>query len=384
MSASAIQRVAILGAGNGGCAAAVDLGGRGYEVRLWNRHEERLAPFRAAGGIEYAGALGEGLRSVETVTTDIAAAMDGADLVLIMVPTHAHEAMARAVAPHLVPGQVLMVSPGHTLLLVPQTLQRCGIAEPVTCETGTLPYICRMDGPSRVRITQPSRHQAFAAFPARETARLAALVEPLFPMIQPVGSVLETVFPYTNAIHHPPALLCNAGRVESTGGDFYHYYDGITPSVGRLIDRLDAERLVVARALGCDPAPLPEHFLRMGYTTEEAHVSGLAYEVFHQSEADRRIRAPSTLDHRFFTEDVPYGLVPLSELGRLAGVPTPMIDAMIEICSALMSRDFRAEGLTLERAGLANTTPEGLKWLLRNGLDAERCKEVGTPNGDRN
>lgn len=367
MNRSAIHRVAILGAGNGGCAAAVDLGGRGYEVRLWNRDDERLAPLRDAGGIEYTGALGEGLRPITVITTDIAAALEGADLVLIMVPTHAHEAMARAVAPHLVPDQILMVSPGHTLLLVPRTLRQCGIAEPVVCETGTLPYICRMEAPARVRITQSSRHQAFAAFPARETARLAEYVEPLFPMIRPVGSVLDTVFPYTNAIHHPPAFLCNAGRVESTDGDFYHYYDGITPSVGRLIDRLDAERLAVADALGCDPAPLPEHFLRMGYTTEAARDSGLAYEVFHQSQADRGIRAPSTLEHRFFTEDVPYGLVPLSELGRLAEVATPVIDAMIEICSALMDRDFRAQGLTLERVGLVNATPAALNSLLQDG-----------------
>ncbi|MDA0653312.1 MAG: NAD/NADP octopine/nopaline dehydrogenase family protein, partial [Proteobacteria bacterium] len=261
MSEPAIHRVAILGAGNGGCAAAVDLGGRGYEIRLWNRSEGRLAPLREAGGVAYAGALGEGLRLIDTISTDLEAAMKGADLVLMMVPAHAHEAMARVVAQYLVPNQILMVSPGHTLLLVPQTLRRHGVTNPVTCETGTLPYICRMDGPARVNITQPSRHQAFAAFPARETMRLAALIEPLFPMIHPVANALETVFPYTNAIHHPPAFLCNAGRVESTGGDFYHYYDGITPSVGRLIDRLDAERLAVASALGCSPAPLPEHFL---------------------------------------------------------------------------------------------------------------------------
>lgn len=368
MTETALQRVAIMGAGNGGCAAAADLGRRGYDIRLWSRSEARLAPLREIGGVEYAGALGDGLQPIDTITTDMATAMQDADLVLIMVPTQAHEDMARAVAPHLRDEQVLMVSPGHTLLLVPLTLKRCGIADPITCETGTLPYICRMDGPAKVRITQPSRHQAFAAFPGRETERLARLIEPLFPMIRPVGSVLETVFPYTNAIHHPPAFLCNAGRVESTGGDYYHYYDGITPSVGRLIDRLDSERLAVAHALGCDPAPLPEHFLRMGYTTEAARDSGLAYEVFHQSEADRRIRAPSTLENRFFTEDVPYGLVPLSELGGLAGVATPVIDAMIEICSALMDCDFRAQGLTLDRVGLASTTPAALKSVLQEGF----------------
>ena len=371
MTNSTIQSVAILGAGNGGCAAAADLGSRGYEISLWSRREESLAPLREAGGIEYTGALGEGLQPIARITTDMATAVEGADLVLIMVPTHAHEAIAQAIAAHLAAGQILMISPGHTLLLIPQTLRRCGVDQPVTCETGTLPYICRMNGPARVIITQPSRHQSFAAFPACETERLAAQIEPLFPMIRPVDSVLDTVFPYTNAIHHPPAFLCNAGRVESTGGDYYHYYDGITPSVGRLIDRLDAERLDVAHAFGCDPAPLPEHFLRMGYTTEAASDSGLAYEVFHQSEADRYIRAPSMLDYRFFTEDVPYGLVPLSELGRLAGVPTPLMDAMIDICSALMARDFRSDGLTLERAGLAEATPEALQLLLQNGFGSD-------------
>jgi len=368
MRADRVRDVAILGAGNGGCAAAADLGQRGYRVRLWSRGEERIAPIRDSGGIQFAGALGEGIQPLAAVTTDIAAAMKGADLVVVMVPTHAHEALAQLVAPHLTAEQILMISPGHTLLLVPQTLRRHGVRAPVTCETGTLPYICRMDGPARVMITQPSRHQAFAAFPASETERLAALVQPVFPMIRPVASVLDTVFPYTNAIHHPPAFLCNAGRVESTGGDFYHYYDGITPSVGRLIDRLDAERLAVAHALGCDPAPLPDHFLRMGYTTEAARDSGLAYEVFHQSEADRWIRAPATLEYRFFTEDVPYGLVPLSELGRVAHVPTPVIDALIVVCSTLMGRDFRAQGLTLERVGLANLSVDKLQSILRDGF----------------
>ncbi len=72
---------------------------------------------------------------------------------------------------------------------------------------------------------------------------------------------------------------------------------------------------------------------------------------------------------------MPYGLVPLSGLGGLAGVATPVIDAMIEICSALMERDFRTEGLTLERAGLANIAPGALQSLLHNGFgdDCQRA-----------
>src|SRR5690606_24231417 len=106
-------------------------------------------------------------------------------------------------------------------------------------------------------------------------------------------------FPYTNAVHHPPATVMNAGRIEATGGDYCHYYDGITPAVGRVIDGLDRERQAVGRAYGCTVVPIYEHFFRLGYSTAAARDSGSAYEVFHQSEPNRWIRAPSTLDHRF-------------------------------------------------------------------------------------
>src|SRR5262245_55472611 len=84
----------------------------------------------------------------------------------------------------------------------------------------------------------------------------------VFTHIEPTPSLLHTVFPYTNAIHHSPALLLNVGRVESTGGDYQHYYDGITPSVGRLIDALDAERVAVAAGLGVRIERLPQFFFR--------------------------------------------------------------------------------------------------------------------------
>src|SRR5207253_2941288 len=47
-----IRKIAVLGAGNGGCAAAADLTLRGYEVRLFSRSESTLAPIDKRGGIE--------------------------------------------------------------------------------------------------------------------------------------------------------------------------------------------------------------------------------------------------------------------------------------------------------------------------------------------
>src|SRR5438552_629380 len=109
--------------------------------------------------------------------------------------------------------------------------------ESATSRSAT-PRPCPISCARAARPACAARYLVFAAFPAQRTAELADLIRPVYPAIQPGANLLETVFPYTNAIHHPPATLCNAGRIEATKGDYYHYYDGISPSVGRLIDAL--------------------------------------------------------------------------------------------------------------------------------------------------
>jgi opine dehydrogenase len=365
---SRTRSIAIVGAGNGGFAAAADLGRRGFAVRLWGRNAETIEAVRTQGGVEYTGALGEGFQEVPLATTDLGTAIRDADIVMIAVPTQAHAAVAALLAPFLDQRQIVFAAPGHTVLLIPSTLRTHGVRAPVTCETATLPYICRKDGPGRIRITKPAQYLPFAVFPARDTNRVHAAVRAAYPATEPMANVLGTVFPYTNAVHHPPAALCNVGRIEATQGDYYHYYDGISSSVGRLIDALDEERRAVGAALGVAVTPFVEQFYRMGYTTAAARETGFAYQAFHQSEPDRWIRAPASIRHRFFDEDIPYGLVPLSELGRLGGVPTPVMDHLIHLASIATGNDYRSAGLTLERMGLGGVARDELDDLLMNGF----------------
>jgi opine dehydrogenase len=372
-----IERVAILGAGNGGCAAAVDLVLRGYDVRLWGRSATTTDPLKLRGGVDYDGTLGKGYARIGLITNDAAEAVKGADAVLIMAPAQAHEGITTLIAPHLTPDQVFMATPGQTLTLLPSTLRRLGHAKPVTCVSSTLPYICRKPGPDRVTISRISARLRFAAFPGTQTQALAERLRPLFPAIFPVPTVLDTLFPYTNAIHHPPAFLCNIGRMESTGGDYCHYYDGITPSVGTLIDRLDDERRAIAAAYGCKVDKLSEHFFQMGYTDARGRAGGTAYDVFHNSEPNRWIKAPSSIDHRFFNEDIPYGLVAFSELARLAGVATPITDAVITLASAITGRAYRETGLNLEKMGIEGLSASAVRRLVEAGYQEDITRSPG-------
>lgn len=365
---SPVKNIAIFGAGGGGTSAAAHLTTLGFSIRLYSQDETALAPLRDSGGIDYLAPFGDGFAAIPVITSDAAEAMAGADLVMIVSPAHLHEKWVAAAAPHLTAEQILFISPGHTLLLIPRVLREHGIEHPVFCETATLPYLCRRIEPTKCRISRVSEFMVFGAFPGCETARLFDVVKTVYPSVQRFANVLETVFPYGNAIHHPPTTLCNAGRIEATGGDFRHYYDGITPAVGRLIDAVDRERLAVAEALGAATMPFVELFYRMSYTTRAARETGLAYEAFHQSEPDRWIMAPTQLDHRYFLEDVPYGQMIYSELGRIAGVETPTIDHIIRLASIALGRDLRADGMTLERMGLGGLGKDEFLHILENGF----------------
>jgi opine dehydrogenase len=366
-----IQSVAVLGAGNGGCAAAADLGGRGFEIRLYNRSRERLEPLLQRGGLERYGEAGEGFVELAAITDDLETAVRGADLVMLTVPISAHPFYARRLSTILPPGAVLFLNPGHMgggLFMAHEIHRLTGRTDVRTCEVSTLAYACRMHGPASVNVMRVMRSLPFAAFPGRAQDELFELLSPLYPSLVQASHVLQTGFLDINAVEHPPQIICNAGWVEHTKGAYLFYYEGTTPSVGRVIDTLDRERIAVAEAAGVPTKPFVQVFQEMGYTTEDAARVGTAHAALQESAPNRWIRGPKSLDHRYLHEDVGWGLVPWSELGRSLGVPTPVMDALITLGSTLNGRDYRAEGLTLERLGLAGKRPEELAGYLREGI----------------
>jgi opine dehydrogenase len=367
----AIRSVAVLGAGNGGCAAAADLGSRGYEIRLFNRSPGRLAAIAERGGLNKVGATGEGFVELAVVTTDLAEAVLGADLVMLTVPISTHPFFASGLSTLLRPEQVMFLNPGHMgggLFMAHELFRLTGKRDVRICEASTLAYGCRMKDPVTINIMATMTNLPFAAFPTRHQQELYEIVSPLYPDLQQASHVLETGFLAINAVEHPPQIICNAGWLEHTKGDYLFYYEGTTPSVGRVIDALDAERIALAEAAGIPTRPFTEVFHQMGYTTAHAAAVGSAHVALQESAPNRWVKGPATLDHRYINEDVGWGLVPWSEMGRAYGVPTPAMDALIVLAGVLNGRDYRAEGLTLPRLGIEGLRPDELEAYLHDGI----------------
>jgi opine dehydrogenase len=357
-----IKTIAVLGAGHGGCAAAADLTRRGFEVRLQARSEERLAPLRARGGLEVEG-IHEGFVPLRHLTTSVAAAVEGADLVMLIVPSVAHAPYARELAKVLRPGQPIFLNPGHTggSLHFVHELRGAGFQGEIrTAETVTLTYISRTQGPATVAIYSYTRNLKLAALPGRHADAMFALLKPVFPEIALASSVLETGMANINAVFHPPGMLLNAGWIEDTQGDFLFYREGITPAVGAVAEAVDTERMAIAQALGIPTVPFLETFYQAGLTTAEGRASGSISLACRVSGPNAKVKSPSSLENRYIHEDVGYGLVPMTVLGRLAGVPTPTMDALIRLASEAVHVPFAEEGLTLDRLGLTGVKAEDL------------------------
>ncbi len=95
-----IKKIAILGAGNGGCTFAAHLGLKGFEVTLYEnpQFENNILPIWKRGGIELAGAI-QGFGPIKATTINMAEAVKNADVVMVVVPAFAQSAVIEEAIP---------------------------------------------------------------------------------------------------------------------------------------------------------------------------------------------------------------------------------------------------------------------------------------------
>lgn len=351
------ERVAVLGAGPGGIAGAAVLAQRGFDVSLFTRSQERVAPLREAGGVWIEGDLGEEFVRIPTITIDIAEAVEGSGIVMCFTPANGQRLMAELSARHLESGAVYVLASGSAgSLEVAQIFGDLGIDvldDVLLGETLTLPQSARMTRPDRIRIRLPSNVR-LAAFPARNSPRLYAAMEGVI-RFRPSPNVLDTGINNVNFIIHPAPMLLNYAAVERADGFLSIMNEGMTDGVLRCMDALDEEKMALAAALDLEPISVDDLYRETGSGPEVYRRRGEPFGL-----RDR-------IWPRYITEDTPYGTVMLSSLGRQLGVPMPVCDSINTILSVVEQTDFWAAGRTAEALGLGGLSAEEITRYLNDG-----------------
>jgi opine dehydrogenase len=342
---------AIVGAGMGGKGLAAELGLGGNRVRIQDIVEAQIAGIRSRGGLRVEGRPKD-FAPVGLASTDLAAGVDGADVILVSTYGEAHEAVATALAPLLRDGQLVLLIQGHVggALVVRRGLEQAGCRARVdVAEMDGYPYMLAVLSPDAVRMTTIKNIVQVAALPASRTGFVLERIRGAFPYAVAAPTVLHTGLMDLGPVVHVSGMVGNAGRIE--GGQDYHFYrDGMTPGVVALAAALDAERMDVVRAYGLG-LPNIDDWVEQTYGIREATL----YETLQQMSQShfKYAPAPDTLQHRYLTQDTGCGLVPFVALGTAAGISMPASQSTITVAGLLSGHDFRREGRSLERLGLA-------------------------------
>ena len=358
-------KIAVLGGGHGCYAAVADMAEAGHEVRFWRRDAAALKPVIDAGAITLKDHAGTRPVPIALATADLAEAVHGADLVLSPLPALAQADLARQLAPHVRDGQVIFIPPGtFGSYVMSKGMRDAGTtADVAIAEAGTLPWLARKHGPAEVSVTTRASRLPTGVFPARHATRALAIIKQAFPnCIEPVEDALSAALMNAGPIIHPPLILMNAGPIEHFPRWDIHK-EGTQPSIRRVHDALDAERVAVREAFGYKPPhfPLAEH-----YTTSNWMYGNLAHDKLVDS-GDWHEKL-DLQQHRYMAEDIGQGLAFLVSVARYAGVPAPTAEALLQLGSLAARQNFDESGRTLTSLGLASLSRAQLTSLLQNGL----------------
>lgn len=357
------MRIAVIGAGNGGQSIAGFLALRGYETSLYDIDAGKIDELKQIGGIELTGCI-EGFGKIDTITTDIEKAITGAEIVMVTTIANAHRAVAKSIAPFVTDGMVIILNPGRTCgaLVFNQIMKENGVkCRYYLGEAQTLVYACRVIENGKVNIIGVKDEVFLAGLPASDTDYILGKISPMYPCFAKATNVLRTSLENIGAIFHPCVCLFNAANIERQN-EFWFYRD-MTDHVARFIEKFDAERLAVGKAYGVDLLNVTE-WIKFAYKYTKGET---LCDRMRNNPAYHDIKAPGTIFTRQLTEDIPTGVLPIMELGKVAGIDVPLHESMINTIEAFLGMDFHSTGRSLKNLGLEGKTKEDILNLIANG-----------------
>ena len=228
-------------------------------------------------------------------------------------------------------------------------------------ETPTSLYTCRLRGPAKVYIGAIKNSVPLAAVPSADSPKALTTLQAYFgERYVSGGDALSVGLFNCNPIYHVPPAVLNFKTVEYA--DRHPLHTLVTPRIADVIDTLDRERLSLARALGVEATTFWD-FLTSAYGVTE----GSFVERIVQGYGRQAFPEPDSVNHRYFTEDIPFGLVTWSSLAEQIGLSLPLVDSFVTVSGTLCGRDFVADGRTAEALGLVGSDVDGIRAAFIDG-----------------
>lgn len=354
-----VNSLTILGGGNTAfsVAANLTLGGASVTLCELSSFQKTIDPILSSCEIKVTGVACQGIARLEKATTNFSEALSQNNLILLIVPAYGHKAFAKACVPYLRSGQTVVLMPGtlgslEFMRILKEQGTPTGI---VIAETDTAPYVCRKLSPNSAHIWGVVKGMGLGVWPDHEGKRVQRLLDRWFPGIRLYEHVVACGLGAMNPVVHPAGVLLNAGRIEYSRGEFYFYEEGVSPSVCNLINQVDIERRMIGESLGIKLSCVEEAFQEAGFGPK-----GDLWSTINGSHMLTQLQAPGSLETRWLTEDVPYGLASWVKLGHQFDVSCPTMHSIVNLASATLKTDFWKLARSMEDLGIVGMNKQTL------------------------
>lgn len=340
--------ITIIGAGNGGQTTAAWCNLQGCTTRIYDVMEDTVAKLNELGGVKiYGNTDFPGFGKIEFATTDMEKAIDGAEVILIILPEIYHVSIAQKMAPYLKDGQIVIINPvsGLGIIAFKKALKDAGCTADITlAATSTLLFAARIQQTGDVLVTGQKDDLSIVVIPDSKRDIVKEAIYPVFGQHHFISNPIQLCMDNLNLIFHPGPTLLYASQIEK--GETFNYYNDMVPSQIKLMKALDKERMDICAAFDVHIPDATEAFAHeYGYEGDDL------YELLKNAECYKGILGPKSLQVRYFLEDIPFSLRSVQVLGKIAKVPTPVIDSVCTLGTVLVG-EVMAEGYTMEALGL--------------------------------
>lgn len=340
------MKIAVLGGGGIGLGTAALLASNGVSVAIWSRSNLGIQPLLDGKLLLASGAVSG--RFLINASLCVEETIAGVQTVIVAVSGAGLKATLEQLAPHVSDGQLIIISShlSFAALYLSKLLAQRGVKAEI-CAWASTVVTARRLGPGEVEVSSIRRELTAASLGSVKNGQ--ELSTKFFPDtgFKQVESLIAVTLNNVNPTSHAAVALCNLTRMEY--GEEWGSYFGISGAVGRLIEALDLERLSLARSFGMETHSLQQHWHR-SFDLPLGSISDMAAE---QNKRRRgRPLGPQTLEHRYVTEDLPFGIVPNIILGKISGIGMAAHEACLHLFDLLYHRDFQAENDLLANLSL--------------------------------
>lgn len=336
------MKITVIGAGNSGLAMAAHLQSSGNQVILWNRNSKNIGKLLETKTIFCKGVINQSVE-ISYVTSDLGFAVNNSDIIFITTPSSSHKELASRIAQVLKKSTMVVLSPGRTFGIIEFMKEFEGnnkYKKVLVAETQTIIYTCRKISEDEVSLIAFKKDIYIASNNKHNTEiiidNLPNCIKSFF---RPANSFIETSLGNVGMILHCAPMLMNVGWIESKSNSYKFYYDGISKTVASYLEKIDMERVEVAKKLGYEIETTTE-WMRRVYSIDGFNL----YECTHNNIAYSNIDAPSTMEHRYIFEDIPCGLVPMEYIGNMLQIDMKYTKMIIDLACLMLDHDFRGDG----------------------------------------